>query len=67
MDSLSVSGEQVDVIIGPSRGFVWAEDPARRLTVDVPSKAGRDVALVGGLFPAPRFADAFTVYTIAAS
>jgi phage head maturation protease len=67
MDSLSVSGEQVDVIIGPSRGFVWAEDPARRLTVDVASKAGRDVALVGGLFPAPRFADAFTVYTIAAS
>jgi phage head maturation protease len=64
MDGLTDSGTAVDVIIGPSRGFVWAEDPARRLTVDVPSKAGRDVALVGGLFPAPRFADAFTVYTI---
>jgi hypothetical protein len=67
MDSLSVSGEQVDVIVGPSRGFVWAEDAARQLQVDVPSKLGRDIALVGGLFPAPRFADAFTVYTIAAS
>jgi phage head maturation protease len=67
MDNLSVSGEQVDVIVGPSRGFVWAEDAARQLQVDVPSKLGRDIALVGGLFPAPRFADAFTVYTIAAS
>jgi phage head maturation protease len=67
MDGLSVSGEQVDVIIGPSRGFVWAEDAARSLQVDVPSKAGRDIALVGGIFPAPRFADAFTVYTIATS
>lgn len=55
----------VDVIVGPSRGFVWAEDPARELRADVPEKAGRDIALAGGIFPAPRFAHAFTTYTVA--
>jgi hypothetical protein len=54
----------VDVMVGPSRGFVWAEDPARNLQVDVPSRAGRDIALVGGIFPGPRFADSFTIWTI---
>ena len=54
----------VDVIVGPARGFVWAEDPALQLQADVPSLAGRDIALVGGIFPAPRWADAFTAYNI---
>lgn len=54
----------VDVIVGPSRGFVWAEDPRIRLQADAPGVAGRDILLVGTLFPAPRYADSFTSYTI---
>lgn len=61
----AMDDEAYDVIIGPSSGFVWAEDPAIRLQADRPDVAGRDIALVGGLFPAPRYADAFTKYTIA--
>lgn len=61
----ALDSAEVDVIIGPSRGFVWSEDPARRLQADNPAQAGRDFVLAGGIFPGPRYADAFTVYTIA--
>ena len=61
----ALDDEAIDVIIGPSSGFVWAEDPAVRLQADAPAVAGRDIVLAGTLFPAPRYADAFTYYTIA--
>lgn len=61
----AMDDEAYDVIIGPSSGFVWAEDPAIQLQADVPSVAGRDIVLAGTLFPAPRYADAFTKYSIA--
>jgi phage head maturation protease len=60
----ALDDEDVDVIVGPSRSYVYAEDPQRTLQVDVPSKAGRDIALVGGFFFGPRAPEAFTTYTI---
>lgn len=53
-----------DIIIGPSRGFTWAEDGTHRLEADNPAQAGRDVALVGMLFYAATHPGAFSGYTL---
>lgn len=56
--------ETPDIIVGPSRGFVWAEDGTYTLQADVPAKFGRDVGLAGMIWYAPIYPAAFTSYTL---
>lgn len=65
LPELDAASTTVDAIVGPSAGFGWTEDGTYTLQVDVPAKAGRDVAIVGMLWFAPMYPSAFTKYTIA--
>lgn len=61
----ALDDEAVDILVGPSGAFAWAEDGTYTLQADVPSKFGRDVGLAGMIAFAPLYPAAFTSYTLA--
>ena len=54
----------VDALVGPSRGFGWAQAGPNRLEADVPSRAGRDIGLTGFVWLLPLKRGAFTRYSL---
>jgi HK97 family phage major capsid protein len=60
----ALDDEAADVIVGPSRGFAWAEDGTYTLQVDVPALAGREVCMIWFM---PLYPAAFTRYALTAT
>jgi len=60
----ALDDEAIDILVGPSRAFAWAEDGTYTLEADVPSKFGRDIGLAGMIWYAPLYPAAWTSYTI---
>ena len=63
----ALDGTEADVLVGPSRGFRWAEDGAYTLQAVRPVQAGQDTGLAGIVWLAPMYAAAFTCYRLEAA